>query len=383
MADLEDYKYPHIEPTDYIDESLEHILARDDAAKHGFRRLSSFPSVTANDIGMKIYLVGQGNFQLISVNPEPQWKQLSDDSRNIAYIDWVMENYQPISNLLTSLAKLKEAANALPYFNGPEDLQPIPLSGYMKNLLTLTDNKEIIDALQLGSASSLDYPIDGKYIMNDSIPSGALSSELITNFGFSTGDYKFTLKTAPDQGWVMADDGSIGSATSGATNRANADTYDLFTLLWNNPYCTLQTFSGGETEKTTALEDWRSNKRLLLPKLLGRVLGVAGSGQDLTKRDLGSYTGKESTTLTAANIPPHYHYIMIMDRMSGGSGTYLTRSSNAGLGNNDYHLGLKDSSSEPTNGKTSTAKTGDGSSTESADINIIQPTSFANLMIKL
>lgn len=383
MADLEDYKYPHIEPTDYIDESLEHILARDDAAKHGFRRLSSFPSVTANDVGMKIYLVGQGNFQLISVNPEPQWKQLSDDSRNTAYIDWVMENYQPISKLLTSLAKLKEAANALPYFNGPEDLQSIPLSGYMKNILTLTDNKEVIDALQLGSASSLDYPIDGKYIMNDSIPSGALSSELITNFGFSTGDYKFTLKTAPDQGWVMADDGSIGSATSGATNRANADTYDLFTLLWNNPYCTLQTFSGGETEKTTALEDWRSNKRLLLPKLLGRVLGVAGSGQDLTKRDLGSYTGKESTTLTAANIPPHYHYIMIMDRMSGGSGTYLTRSSNAGLGNNDYHLGLKDSSSEPAYGKTSVAKTENGDQTGNTDISIIQPTSFANLMIKL
>lgn len=383
MADLEDYKYPHIEPTDYIDESLEHILARDDAAKHGFRRLSSFPSVTANDVGMKIYLVGQGNFQLISVNPEPQWKQLSDDSRNTAYIDWVMENYQPISKLLTSLAKLKEAANALPYFNGPEDLQSIPLSGYMKNILTLTDNKEVIDALQLGSASSLDYPIDGKYIMNDSIPSGALSSELITNFGFSTGDYKFTLKTAPDQGWVMADDGSIGSATSGATNRANADTYDLFTLLWNNPYCTLQTFSGGETEKTTALEDWRSNKRLLLPKLLGRVLGVAGSGQDLTKRDLGSYIGKESTILTEANIPPHYHYIMIMDRMSGGSGTYLTRSSNAGLGNNDYQLGLKNSSSEPTNGKTSTAKTENGDLTGNTDISIIQPTSFANLMIKL
>lgn len=368
MADLEDYKYPHIEPTDYIDESLEHILARDDAAKHSFRRVSSFPSVTADDIGMKVYLVGQGNFQLLSVEPEAQWKQLTDDSRSTAYIDWVMENYQPISKLLTSLSKLRNISNALPYFNGPEDMQSIALSGYMRNFLTLTDNKEVIKTLKLGSASSLDYPIDGKYIEEDSIPVSALSKSLIQNLGFTTGDTKFTLKTSPDNGWVMADDGSIGSATSGATNRANADTYELFKLLWSNPYCTLQTFSGGNTEKTTVSDDWRSNKRLVLPRMLGRVLGIAGQGQNLTKRDLGSYVGEEKHTLTVSEIPSHNHSV------SGKIPVYSpTRTGNYTFHRDGQSLYLKGQEPEEAIGYT-----GGGQGH-----NIMQPTTFLNLMIKL
>lgn len=368
MADLEDYKYPHIEPTDYIDESLGNILARDDAAKHGFRRLSSFPSVTNNDVGMKIYIVGRGNFQLIASDPEPQWKQLSDDSRNTAYVDWVNDNFQPISKLLSSLTKLKEAADALPYFNGPEDLQPIALSGYMKRILALTDNNEVVEALQLGSAAKLDYPIDGKYIAEGTLPLSAFSKELIQNIGFSTGDTKLTLKTSPDIGWVMADDGSIGSATSGATNRANADTYDLFCLLWNNPYCTLQTFSGGSTSKTTVLEDWRSNKRLVLPRFLGRVLGVAGQGQNLTKRDIGSYTGEEKHTLTISEIPSHSHSI------SGKIPAY----SPTATGHYTFHRdgqSLYRRGQEPDN---AIGNTGGGQGH-----NNMQPTTFLNLMIKL
>jgi hypothetical protein len=62
MADTTDYEYPDILPTDYIDESLTSIKARDDAAKNGFRRVSSFPSVTEENVGMKVYLVGKGNY---------------------------------------------------------------------------------------------------------------------------------------------------------------------------------------------------------------------------------------------------------------------------------------------------------------------------------
>ena len=368
LDDLKDYNYPNIEPTDYIDESLERILDRDNAAKHSFRRVSSFPTVTPEDIGMKVYLVGQGNFQLVSYESEPQWKQLTDDSRSVAYTDWVIENYQPLSKILTSLSRLKEAANALPYFNGPEDLRSINLSGYMKNVLALTDEKEVIKALKLGTASSLNYPIDGKYLEAGTIPLTALSDSLIQNLGFSTGDTKFTLKTSPDSGWVIADDGSIGSATSGATNRANADTYDLFNLLWHNPYCTLQTFSGGSTEKTTVADDWKSNKRLVLPRLLGRVIGVAGQGQNLTKWDLGSYTGEEKHTLTVSEMPSHSHSI------SGKIPAY----SPTATGNYTFHRdgqNLYKKGEEPTN---AIANTGGGQGH-----NNMQPTSFLNLMIKL
>lgn len=378
MADLEDYKYPHIEPTDYIDESLEDILARDDAAKHGFRRVSSFPSVTANDVGMKIYLVGQGNFQLVVADPEPQWKQLTDDSRNAAYVDWVIDNYQPLSKILTSLAKLTEATNALPYFNGPEDLQAINLSGYMRNFLALTDDKEIIETLNLGSAASLDYPIDGKYIEAGTLPLSAVSNEFKQSVGFTTGDTKLTLKKSPDTGWVMADDGSIGSATSGATNRANADTYDLFTLLWDNPYCTIQTFSGGETTKTTAFEDWKSNKRLVLPKILGRALGVAGSGANLTARKLGESLGIESTILTASQVPAHTHALRVSE--AGSKSGYDTGTGYLARGFTKYSSPW---SSNYTKTNSNVIAPSAAVSGDAGRLNLMQPTMFMNLMIKL
>lgn len=380
MADLEDYKYPHIDPTDYIDESLGNILARDDAAKHGFRRLSSFPSVTNDDVGMKIYIVGRGNFQLIASDPEPQWKQLSDDSRNIAYMDWIIENYQPISKLLTSLSKLRDVSNALPYFNGPEDMQAINLSGYMKNILGLTDNNEVVEALKLGSAAKLDYPIDGKYIDEGTLPLSAFSKELIQNIGFSTGDAKLTYKTTADSGWVMADDGSIGNVGSGATNRANADTYDLFKLMWNISACTLQTYAGTNTVKTTAAADWSSNKRLILPKLLGRALGVAGSGSDLTKRNLGTVTGQEKITLGLENMPKHNHgldtYLTVIGSKNGVYNCNMVGNVRAGH-SWGFAQGTRVNEQEIYDDGEG-ASQGNGSSFDN-----LQPTSFINVMIKL
>jgi hypothetical protein len=50
----------------------------------------------------------------------------------------------------------------------------------------------------------------------------------------TTGDAKLTLKTTADTGWLLCDDGTFGSASSGSSNRANADTQSLFTLFFNN-----------------------------------------------------------------------------------------------------------------------------------------------------
>ena len=65
-----DFEYPDIKKTDFIDESLPKILARDDASKHGFRRVESFPNVTADDVGMKIWWVGVGNGNSLQTTDE-------------------------------------------------------------------------------------------------------------------------------------------------------------------------------------------------------------------------------------------------------------------------------------------------------------------------
>lgn len=374
MAD-KDYEYPYIEPTDYIDESLSNILARDDASKHSFRRVSTFPAVTTDDVGMKVYLIGRGNYQLVSADPEPQWKQLTDDKRIAAYTDWVIENYQPLSNLLTSFAKLSNEANSLPYFNGPDDVQATALTRFMMNLLAQTEASGAREALGLGTAATLDLPIDGSNIKGGSISVDKVSTSFIKSIGVSTGDVKLTYKTVADDGWVMANDGSIGSASSGATTRANSDTYNLFMLMWNIPACGVQTFSGASANKTTAIQDWSSNKRLILPKVLGRALACAGTGAGLSTHNLASYVGNETHTLTVAEIPSHNHNLYATpdkgDR-SARTDTFM----GSGAGNSKSARFWSDYYS--LQNTAAVANTGGNQSH-----NNMQPTTFLNVMIKL
>lgn len=103
--------------------------------------------------------------------------------------------------------------------------------------------------------------------------SGTLA--LLTD-AFTTGDVKLTLKTVADVSWVLMDDKSIGSATSGATGRANADTSALYTLIWTNvidQWAPVATGRGG-----SAAADFAANKALTLPKTLGRALAGYGTG---------------------------------------------------------------------------------------------------------
>ena len=390
---ITDYNYPNIEPTDYIDESLDKIIARDNASKCGFRRVDSFPIVTEENIGMKVYLNGRGNFQLITVDPEPYWKQLTTDNRNPAYIDWVQENYQPISALLTSLARLTQAANALPYFDGPNDMQATALSETARTMLAQSDAAGIRSTLGLGNVSTLNLPLDGSTaIAPGSIPVTAIDANFRRSMGWSTGDIKLTYKLSADDGWVMANDGSIGNQASGATTRANSDTRDLFYLMWNLPVCEVQTFAGNPSTKTTAAGDWSANKRLVLPKVLGRVLGATGSGEGLTTRDLGGSLGVESFNLDASNVPPHFHG-GLRPTVNAGYDNFMTLFDGNGFSTKDNSWGtMHGYRAEAGNTAPDLTAISDkaGNIVNSSDnpsgqtaINNMQPTSFVNVMIKL
>lgn len=402
MTNPTDYNYPNIEPTDYIDESLDKILARDNASKCGFRRVDTFPIVTEEDVGMKVYLSGRGNFQLITVDPEPYWKQLTTDNRNPAYIDWVQENYQPISALLTSLARLTQAANALPYFDGPNSMQATTLSETARSMLAQSDVAGIRTTLGLGDVSTLNLPLDGATtIAPGSIPVTAIDANFRRSMGWSTGDVKLTYKLNADDGWVMANDGSIGNQASGATTRANNDTRDLFYLMWNLPVCEVQTFAGNPSTKTTAAGDWSANKRLVLPKVLGRALGVAGSGEGLTTRSLGGSLGAETFELTAGAIPPHSHGGLRVisnghDSWSSGSYAAVTHYKALAASASDFMetaIGPIHGESGPSYLDQSkydltviTDRNGNRMSPAgggTSQINNMQPTSFLNVMIKL
>lgn len=185
--------------------------------------------------------------------------------------------------------------------------------------------------------------------------------------GFTTGDAKLTFKTTADPGWVLANDGSIGSASSGATNRANADTQALYTLLWTNVSDTYAPVATGRGASAAA--DFGANKAMTLPKSLGRVLGVYGSGSGLTARSLGETTGAETVVLSEANLAAHTHvqrYDSSLD--ASGANTVFIPSAVTTDENGVAH----------TSTATTTGSTGSGT----AHANM-QPTSFWNVMIRL
>lgn len=77
----------------------------------------------------------------------------------------------------------------------------------------------------------------------------------------------FRRQSAPS-GWLKENGRTIGSASSGATNRANADTQDLFERLWvefDNTTLTIQTSAGvASTRGASAAADFAANKRMPL-----------------------------------------------------------------------------------------------------------------------
>lgn len=141
---------------------------------------------------------------------------------------------------------------------------------------------------------------------------------------FQTGDCLWLDIQGTRTGWVRDNGRTIGSASSGATERANADTSALFVYLWNtfsNTVCPVSTGRGAN-----AAADFAANKTITLPDKRGYVPGglddmgnsAAGryanvpvvSGDAITA---GSVLGEAAHALIAAENGPHNHPVFLND----------------------------------------------------------------------
>lgn len=198
---------------------------------------------------------------------------------------------------------------------------------------------------------------------------------------FSTGDIKPTLKNAADVGWLLFDDTTFGSASSGA-GHADAGTQALFTLFFNNltdSTAPLLTSSGGATTRAaqgSAAAAWAANCRMTLNKMLGRAIGAAGAGSGLTSRALGSIVGTETQTLVTSNLPPYTPAGTVATSTLNHTGDTTTGTGVNTGGSNVVPLNAV----IPTITSTFTGTPQGGTS---AAFSIIQPTAFLNFMVKL
>lgn len=164
---------------------------------------------------------------------------------------------------------------------------------------------------------------------------------LVNASGSETGDFTWSARTSKS-GWLLCNGLTIGDAGSGATSRANADTSDLYTILWTNTTNSelpIQDSSGSSTSRgASAAADFAAGKRLPLPDVRGRTfvgkddmgatvanrITAGGSGIDGTL--LLASGGAETHSLNSSQNGPHTHTI------SGVISSITTGDQNGGSG---------------------------------------------------
>lgn len=168
--------------------------------------------------------------------------------------------------------------------------------------------EEIVGVI-LGASIALDKADNGQLL--------AAIQAIVASVANPTGITDTYIGATAPAGWVFAAGRTIGNATSGATERANADTEALFTLLWDDWADAQAPVSTGRGASAAA--DFAANKTIVVPDARGRaIIGkddmggtaasrmtIAGSGVDgLT---LGATGGAETVTQTIATMANHDH----------------------------------------------------------------------------
>lgn len=137
-------------------------------------------------------------------------------------------------------------------------------------------------------------------------------NDIVVDSVFRVGDVKYSLRPS-DPGWVLVtQNATIGNYLSGSTHIGNGY-LNLFVFIWDyisNTYCPIYNSNGSiGTRGSSAIADWKANKRLSLPNLPGRVIGGSGAATGIGNYVEGEYIGAIATQPTDSNMHTHHHAI--------------------------------------------------------------------------
>jgi hypothetical protein len=165
---------------------------------------------------------------------------------------------------------------------------------------------------------TLVFDDDGLPVLSST--SGGSGTSVDPDSVFKTRDVKIRFDNAQISGFVRLNGKSIGSALSGASERANADTQSLYEELWDFDNITV---TGGKGANAAA--DFAANRPLVLPDCQGRgIFGMPNMGgapdsafkallSGTDTEEPGATGGADTVTLEQANIPSY--------SLTGGSGS--------------------------------------------------------------
>jgi microcystin-dependent protein len=248
------------------------------------------------------------------------------------------------------------------------------------------------DDVLLFDDDDIDVPLASAYTPPDA---GDTAVELLFRVGMLQDYYG----TSAPSGWLRCNAKTLGSATSGATERANADCEALFLHLWGVD--STLAVSGGRGANAAA--DWASNKTITLPDLrdrariglgdmgstdAGRIADALTDGPE-TNTTLGATVGTSTVALSIAGMPVHNHAATFagnalpshdhdivtrddIDHAEGG------RVSNTSSTVGDRNIETEGASAGTPSGTVTVANRGDGE----AHLNV-QPSMFVTVLIKL
>ncbi len=126
---------------------------------------------------------------------------------------------------------------------------------------------------------------------------------------FTTGDVLWLPKSGVRSGWVRHNARTVGSAASGATERANDDAQPLYEFLWNTYPNSLCPVAGGRGASASA--DFGANKPMATLNMRGIIaaglddMGNAAAGvlTDGTPTSAGSGGGQEKASILQTHFP--------------------------------------------------------------------------------
>ena len=194
------------------------------------------------------------------------------------------------------------SANALP--------NPLQADGFGRWPTVYLDEADGFYRVRVTTAQGVSvFDIDGIPIIGPTGGGGGGVTPVDPNAIYTTGDMMIRYGEGLRAGFVRANGRTIGSSTSGGSERANSDTQALFEQLWNaDP--TLAVLGG---RGASSLFDWNANKQLTLPDARGRALagmdtmGNVAAGILVPATTLGWKGGEQNHLMTVAEMPFHGH----------------------------------------------------------------------------